>query len=164
MSKKKKSKKKKTALPKKRKKNYKSLIITLAVILAAAAAAAVSYCVYYFNSPESAGFVGKTYKCLKAYDASGDEAHLQDVYNVRYDAYQGSMTLNNDGTFSFWMKPGSADDGEHGGKYTYNKDKDIINATFGNNEKVKFKIARNADGSVEHIEVPYQGYTVYMSE
>ncbi len=161
MSKKKKRKNKKS-LPSKKKKSYKSLIITLAVVLILGAVIAVSCIITYNSSPESAGIV-KTFTCSKAYNASGDEVELGEVYNLRYDNYQGSMTLNNDYTFTFWMTPGAKDDGLHGGSYTYDKDKDIINATFGSGEKVKFKIARNPDGQVNHIEVPYQGYKVYMS-
>ena len=99
MSKKKKRKNKKS-LPSKKKKSYKSLIITLAVVLVLGAVIAVSCIITYNSSPEGAGIV-KTFTCSKAYNASGDEVELGEVYNLRYDNYQGSMTLNNDYTFTF---------------------------------------------------------------
>lgn len=160
MSQKKKTKRKKSA-PTPKNKSKKPYIILLAVVLAAAAVI-TTFVVMNNNARNSAGFYDRTFKSVKAYDASGDEAELQNVYNVRYDSYQGSMSLKDDGTFTFWMTPGSADDGTHGGTYTYNQDKDIIKATFGSGEKADFKIKRKTDGSIDRIEVPYQGYTVYM--
>ncbi len=155
-----KKKRRKTPTPKVKKKNYKPLIVTLAVIVVAIGAIAAA--VIFSGSSGKTDFIGKTLSASKAFDSSGDEAELADVYNVRYDAYKGTMTLNDDGTFSFWMTPGSKDDGVHGGKYSYDSDKEIINATFDDGEKIKFKVIRNSDGTMKHIEVPYQGYTVYM--
>lgn len=161
---KKKTKKKKNTAPKKKKKNIKAVIISAAVVLTVAAAIAVSYIVYINTSLEAADFAGKSFKSVSAYDASGDEADLADVYNVRYDNYQGSMKLNGDGTFELWLFPGAKDDGEHAGKYTYNRDKQELNAKFDGGAKMKMKIIRNGDGSLKRIEVPYNGYTVYMKE
>lgn len=156
-SKKKKKKRNNTNTPKK-KKNYLPIIAAVVVI---AAAAAVLF--FIFNSPSpGADFIGKTLTASKAFDASGDEAELSKVYNVRYDAYKGTMTLNEDGTFTFWMTPGSQDDGVHGGKYTYDDNKKIINATFDDGEKIKIKVICDKNGSFNRVEVPYQGYTVYM--
>ncbi len=160
MSKKKKPKCNSPAI--KKKKSKKPIVIILAVVLAVGIAI-TAFAVFNNVSKNSVGIYGKTFKSISAYDASGDEVKLQDVYNVLYSSYQGTAAFNDDGTFTFWMTPGSADDGTHKGTFTYNKDKDIINATFDNREKVKFTIKRNSDGSVKRIEVPYQGYTVYMS-
>ncbi len=160
MSKKKKPKRNSPTV--KKKKSKKPIIIALAVVLAVTIAV-TAFAVYNNVSRNSVGIYGKTFNSMSAYDASGDEVKLQDVYNVRYDSYQGTVTFNDDDTFTFWMSPGSADDGTHKGSFTYDKDKDIINAVFDNSEKVKFTIKRNSDGSVKRIEVPYQGYTVYMN-
>ncbi len=161
---KKKSKKKKNITTKKKKKNIKPLIATMAVIVGIAAVIAVSYVVYMNTSLAGAGFADKSYVSVSAYDASGDEADLHSVYNVRYDDYKGSMKLNSDGTFELWMTPGAKDDGEHSGKYTYDRDKQVLNAKFDGGAKMKMKIIRNDDGSLKRIEIPYNGYTVYMTE
>jgi hypothetical protein len=157
-----KKKKRKSPIPKKKKKSLKPVIITVAAVVLIAAAVLVSYLVYVNTSLSALDFTEKTLTSVKAYDASGDEAPLNNVYKVRYDDYKGTLKLNGDGTFDLWLQPGSKDDGIHGGKYTYNKEKDIINAKFDNGEKVKFKVIRKKDGSFKRIEVPYQGYTVYM--
>ncbi len=163
MSKKKTGKKKNNA-PKKKKKNIKKLLITLAVVAVIAAAVAVSYVIYLNTSLETADFAGKTFNSVSALDASGDEADLHSVYNVRYDNYQGSMKLSGDGTFELWMTPGAKDDGEHAGTYTYDRDKQVLKAKFSGGAKAEFKLIRNDDGSLKRIEIPYNGYTVYMEK
>ena len=157
-----KKKKRKNPIPKKKKKSLKPLIISAVAVVLIAAAVVISYIVYTNTSLSALDFTDKTLTCVKAYNASGDEAPLGEVYNVRYDNYQGTLKLNGDSTFELWLTPGSKDDGIHGGKYTYNKDKDVINAKFDNGEKAKFKVVRKKDGSFKRVEVPYKGYTVYM--
>lgn len=167
MSKKKSKKKKKNVnTPKAKKKSYKSLIICLCAVAVIAAVIVVSY-VYYLNtSLQATDFANTTWKSVSAYDASSDEVDMATVYSNRYDSYQGSMLLNGDGTFTFWMSTGDPEDGTHSGEYTYNREKDKIVAKFDSGDKVKFKIIRNDDNSIDHIEVPYDEYTVwfYISE
>lgn len=157
-----KKKKRKNPLPKKKKKNIKPIIVTVSVAAVIAVIIIVSYLIYANTSLYAQDFADKTLYSVKAFDASGDEAPLNNVYNVRYDDYKGTLKLNGDATFALWLNPGSADDGVHGGTYTYNREKDIINAKFDNGEKAKFKVVRKKDGSLKRIEVPYAGYTVYM--
>lgn len=158
MSKSKKKKRKNNSPKPSKKKNY--IPIAAAAVLIIAAAVVLFF--VFNNFSDGADFAGRTLTASKAFDASGDEAELAKVYNVRYDSYKGTMTFNEDGTFSFWMTPGSKDDGVHGGKYTYNADKKLINAAFDDGEKIKIKVIRNKDGSFKRVEVPYQGYKVYM--
>lgn len=157
-----KNKKRKNQLVKKKKKSLKPIVVTAIAVALIVAAVAVSYIVYTNTSLSALDFTDKTLTSVKAYNASGDEAPLGEVYNVRYDDYRGTLKLNGDSTFELWLTPGSKDDGVHAGTYTYNRDKDIINAKFDNSEKVKFKVVRNKDGAFKRVEVPYQGYTVYM--
>ncbi len=162
MSKKKKSKKRKNPYPKKKRKNYKPLIIACAVVVLCAVLIIISYVIYLNTSLEAADFVGRDFRSVSALDASGDEVDMEDIYNVRYDSYQGSLTLKGDGTFELWLTSGSADDGTHRGSYTYDREKQIINAVFDSGEKAKFKLVRNGDNTLKRIEVPYNGYTVYF--
>ncbi len=161
MSKSKKHKKKRNT-PAPKKKSVKPVITVVVLALAVAAAIIISYVVYMNNSLYGQDFTERTFTSVKAYDASGDEAPLGEVYNVRYDSYKGTLKLNGDATFELWLNPGTKDDGVHGGTYTYNSEKQLINAKFDSGEKVKFKIVRKKDGAVKRIEVPYAGYTVYM--
>lgn len=161
MSKSKKNKRKKS-IQKKKKKSLKPFIISAVAVVLIAAVVVISYIVYANTLLSAQDFTDKTLTGVKAYNASGDEAPLGEVYNVRYDNYRGTLKLNGDSTFELWLTPGSKDDGVHGGKYTYNKEKEVINAKFDNGEKAKFKVVRKKDGAFKRVEVPYQGYTVYM--
>lgn len=158
----KKNKKKNIKLPKKKKFNYKSLAIWLSVFAAAALVLLCSYIVYLNTSPEAADFVNIRWSSEKAYDASSDEVDMYTVYNNKYNNYQGSMELKGDGGFTFWMNVGDPNDGTHSGRYSYDRDKQKINAVFDNGQKAVFKIVRNDDNKIDHIEVPYEGYTVWF--
>ena len=78
-----KKKKRKSPLPNKKKKSLKPVIITAAAVVLIAAAVIVSYLVYVNTSLSALDFTEKTLSSVKAYDASGDEAPLNKVYNVR---------------------------------------------------------------------------------
>lgn len=156
----KKNKKRNVKSPKKKKKNIKSIIVSCVVVLVIAAAVVTAYIIYQNTSLDAADFSNSTFVCSSARDASGDEADMSDVYNLRYDNYQGSLKLSGDGSFEFWMSPGTKDDGVHAGTYTYNREKQVLNAKFDNGEKVNFKLVRGADGGLKRIEAPYNGYTV----
>lgn len=158
---KKKNKKKNTA-PKKKRKNLKPLIAWLSVLLVIVLIVGISYIVYYNTSLQTTDFANTHWKSVTAYNDSNKKVSIIKVYNNYYDNYQGSMELKGDGTFTFWMNVGDPNDGTHNGSYTYNRDSQILNATFGNGEKTKFKIIRNEDNTIDHIEAPYDGYTVWF--
>ena len=162
---KKRSKKKKSpaAGPKKKKIKVKNIVITACVIAAAAVACAVVYIIYLNTSLSDADFAGKMWRSTSAYDSSGDEADLKTIYNNYYRNYRGSLKLKDDGTFSFWMSVGDPTDGTHSGSYTYDRDKDIVNAVFDSGDKADFKIVRDKNKTIEHIEAPYNGYTIYFT-
>ncbi len=166
MSKKKAKSKKKNYTQKKKKNDFKSLIAVISVVVGIAAVILVSYLVYFYTSLESTDFANTIWRSKSAYNASDDEVDMDIVYNNKYDNYQGSLELKGDGVFTFWMSPGDPNDGTHQGEYTYDKDKNTISAKFDNGEKVTFKIIREKDNSINHIEVPYKGYNVwfYLSE
>ena len=160
-----KSKKKKKPSPKTPKKKSKKPII-IAACIAAAAVAAIVLAVIFKPAPEQAPeFLDKTYYSAYAYDASGDEAELRDVYNIdRYPNYQGSMSLKSDGTFSFWMTVGDPSDGTHKGTYTYDRSAETVKAVFDNGETAEFKVIKNSDGKIERIEAPYGEYKIWFEE
>lgn len=160
MSKKKKKRKPQQIQPKK--KSIKPLIITLCVAIAVIAAIVVSYLVWKNTSLEAADFVGKEWVSVEARNASGDEVDIFEVYNVTYNNYNGRLGLNGDGSFTFWMSPGDEDDGTHTGKYTYDRENEKLNLSFDSGDKKTLKIKRLSDGSIERIEAPYNGYTVYF--
>ncbi|MCH5304698.1 MAG: hypothetical protein J1E41_07525 [Ruminococcus sp.] len=160
---KKKSKKRKNPVQKKKQKDFKPLIIAGVAAIVCVVFIVITYVVYLNTSLEATDFVNKDFKSVSAFDASGDEADMNDIYHVRYDNYQGSLSFKGDGTFELWLTPGSLDDGVHSGSYTYNRDKQVLNATFDSGDKVKFKLVRNSDGTLKRIEVPYDGYTVYFA-
>lgn len=166
MSKKKTKSKKKNNIQKKKKNNLKSLIAVISVIVGIAIVILVSYLVHFYTSLESTDFANTIWRSKSAYDASADEVDIKTVYNNKYDNYQGSLELKSDGVFTFWMSPGDPNDGTHQGTYTYERDKNTISVTFDNGEEAVFKIVRDKDNSINHIEVPYDEYTVwfYLSE
>lgn len=156
---KKKAKKRKPAAPKKKKRSYKSLIITLIVGAVIAGGVTAAYFIYEAGSLHNTVFADKRLVSTSAFTASGDEAELAEVYNVRYDDYQGSMRLKGDGTFTFWMTAGDPEDGTHSGTYTYDREKELITAEFDDGEKAEFKVVKKED-KLDYIEAPYQDYKV----
>ena len=156
---KKKNKKRNTQ---KTKKNLKPLIGWLSALLAIVVIVAVSYIYYYNTSLQTTDFANTAWKSVTAYNDSNKKVSIKKVYNNYYDNYQGSMELKGDGTFTFWMNVGDPSDGTHSGSYTYDRDSQILNATFGNGEEAEFKIIRNEDNTIDHIEAPYDGYTVWF--
>jgi hypothetical protein len=162
MSKKKSKKKQQSNIKKPKKKNLKSLIILICVCVAICAVIVVSYFIYMSTSLEGTDFANTIWRSKSAYDASADEVDITTVYNNRYDNYQGSLTLKSSGEFEFWMSPGDPEDGTHKGDYTYDREKEQLSATFDSGEEATFKIIRNSDNTIDHIEVPYEDYTVWF--
>ena len=159
MSKKKSKKAKKRQPPKKSGK--KAVIITVCVALAAVLLIVGGVLLDRLTNIKYVDFVGKSFQSEAAYDKKGKEVDLNEIYNVRYDNYHGSLNFKEDSTFSMWMTPGP-DDGSHNGTFTYNRGENVIGGEFKNGEKVKFKIVRNKDGTLKRIEAPYEDYTIYF--
>ena len=95
---------------------------------------------------------------LRAVDASGDEADMNDIYNTHYSNYQGSLSFESNGTFEFWMGPGNPADGSHTGMYKQKDGK--IDAVFDNDTEMQFEIRNEGDAPL--IVVPYGEYEVYF--
>lgn len=96
-----------------------------------------------------------------AKNASGDEVQMSEIYNTNYTSYQGSLTFKDDGSFSLWLSPGTADDGTHTGSFTVNSD-DEIEAYFDDGTNTKFEIKRK-DGVADGIIINYNDYEIYFS-
>jgi hypothetical protein len=62
------------------------------------------------------------------------------------------------------MSPGDEDDGTHTGNYSYDREKQTLSMNFDSGDKATYKIIRKKDGTIERIEVPYNGYKVYFIE
>lgn len=86
---------------------------------------------------------------------------MSEIYNTNYTSYQGSLTFNDDGRFSLWLSPGTADDGTHTGCFTVNSD-DEIEAYFDDGTNTKFKIERK-NGTANGIIINYNDYEIYFS-
>lgn len=102
-----------------------------------------------------------TWVPVSARNASEDEVDVQEIYDVYYSNYQGSLKFNKDGTFDFWMAPGLPDDGTHTG--TFELDGDTIKVTFDEGTQTDFYIRRE-DGYIKTIKLGYNDYTVYLGE
>ena len=156
---KKKKKSKKSYVPKTTEKDdYRPLIIFIVAIICIVA----SVFIFNYISKPPADISGTKWKSVSAYDASKDEVDMSVIYENYYSSYQGSLELNEDNTFAFWLQKGNPTDGTHSGKYEYDKSKDIINATFDNGEEKEFKIVRDKNNKIKRIEAPYEKYTVYF--
>ena len=64
--------------------------------------------------------------------------------------------FHTDGTFSFWMSPGSEMDGTHSGTYKLEGDK--INVLFDDDTQSQFEVKKSGDS--EFIIVTYNEYDV----
>lgn len=144
----------------KRKNDTKNTIIAACLLIAVIIIISVCYVIYSFMNPPS-GLEDTQWRSVSAYDASKDEVDINSVYNNYYSSYLGSMSFKSDGTFTFWMGAGDPEDGSHKGEYKYNKD-DTVKASFDNGDEIVLKIIRNDDNSIQRLEVPYEGYTIYF--
>ncbi len=161
MSKSKKSKKKKNVNPavnSKRKANTKKAIIaTIAVLLIAVVVCALLLSIKNNKSDIS----NIEWVSSSAVNASGDEVEMAEVYNTNYTTYKGSLSFKDDGTFSLWLTPGTAEDGTHSGKYSVSGD--TITAIFDDGETTTdFKIHRKGE-EIDSISLNYEDYEVYFT-
>ena len=86
---------------------------------------------------------------------------MAEVYNTNYTTYKGSLSFKDDGTFSLWLTPGTAEDGTHSGKYSVSGD--TITAIFDDGETTTdFKIHRKGE-EIDSISLNYEDYEVYFT-
>lgn len=161
MSKKKKSNKSKIHKTTTTKTKSKAGIIAI-VTVAIVAVVAIIAVIVNSGSPDYSELTSYTWVPTLAKNASGDEADMSEVYDTKYSSYKGSLTFKEDGTFSIWLAPGSADDGTHTGKFSI-KDTDIIDVTFDDSTEAEFKISRR-NSDISYIAVNYNGYEVQFTK
>ena len=164
MSKKKSKKTKKHQPVKKKKSNKKAVIAYICVAVAAVLIIVGAIVADRLTNLKYVDFVGHSMYSTSAYDSKGKEVDLRDVYiNAdRYDNYRGSLVFNEDGTFGMWMGP-APNNGTNEGTFTYNRGENTIKAEYQNGDKIEFKIVRDKNGGIDHIEAPYEGYTIYFT-
>ncbi len=83
---------------------------------------------------------------------------MAQIYNTEYSSYKGSLEYRDDDTFSFWMSPGSPDDGTHSGRYEV-ADNSTVNMYFDDGTNTNFGI-KYVDGKVLAVEVNYDSYKI----
>ena len=146
-----------------RKKQSKKLPIIISCVIVAIIIAASAILTVSCSSQQNRNNELCTYQWIPstAKNASGDEVEMSEIYNTNYTSYQGSLTFNEDGRFSLWLSPGTADDGTHTGSFTVNSD-DEIEAFFDDGTNTKFKIERK-NGTANVIIINYNDYEIYFS-
>ena len=145
------------------KKQSKKLPIIISIIIVAIITAATAISIVSCTSQQSRNNELIAYQWIPstAKNASGDEVEMAEIYNTNYTSYQGSLTFKEDGRFSLWLSPGTADDGTHTGSFAVNSD-DEIEAYFDDGTNTKFKIERK-DGNINGIIINYNDYEIYFS-
>lgn len=160
----KKKNKKSSAKSKQTRKNQsKKLLIIISCILCAILIAVVTISIVSCSSQQSRNDELCAYQWIPstAKNSSGDEVEMSEIYNTNYTSYQGSLTFKEDGRFSLWLSPGTADDGTHTGSFNVNSD-DEIEAYFDDGTNTKFRIERK-NGSASGIIINYNDYEIYFS-
>lgn len=146
-----------------RKKQPKKLPIIIICIIVAIIIAASAILIVSCSSQKNLQSELCSYQWIPstAKNASGDEVEMSEIYNTNYTSYQGSLTFNEDGSFSLWLSPGTPDDGTHTGSFTVNSD-DEIEAYFDDGTNTKFRIERK-NGTANGIIINYNDYEIYFS-
>ncbi|MCI6615926.1 hypothetical protein [Ruminococcus sp.] len=146
-----------------RKKQSKKLQIIISCVIVAIIIAASAILTVSCSSQQNRNNELCTYQWIPstAKNASGDEVEMSEIYNTNYTSYQGSLTFNEDGRFSLWLSPGTADDGTHTGSFAVNSDNEI-EAFFDDGTNTKFKIERK-NGTANGIIINYNDYEIYFS-
>lgn len=160
---KKKSKKSTAKSKQPQKKQTQKLPIIISIIIVAIIIAATALLIVSCTSQQNRQSELCAYQWIPstAKNASGDEVEMSEIYNTNYTSYQGSLTFKEDGRFSLWLSPGTADDGTHTGSFKVNSD-DEIEAYFDDGTNTKFRIERK-DGTVNGIIINYNDYEIYFS-
>ena len=124
-----------------------------------AAAAAVVTLLVIKTREDNARFALKNteWVSVSAVNASGDEADLYEVYNVKYDNYQGRLNFDGNNRFELWLTPGDPDDGTHSG--TYELKGDTVYAKFDEGTKAEFDVKRE-NGKITGIDIGYEEYVI----
>lgn len=145
------------------KKQTKKLPIIIGIIIVAIITAATALSIVSCTSQQNRSNELCSYQWIPstAKNASGDEVEMSEIYNTNYTSYQGSLTFNDDGRFSLWLTPGTADDGTHTGSFTVNSN-DEIEAYFDDGTNTIFKIERK-NGNANGILINYNDYEIYFS-
>ncbi|MGN1432949.1 MAG: hypothetical protein ACI4XI_04520 [Ruminococcus sp.] len=160
---KKKTKKSSAKSKQSQKKQTKKLPIIISIIIVAIIIAATVLSIVSCTSHQNRNNELCSYQWIPstAKNASGDEVEMSEIYSTNYTSYQGSLTFREDGRFSLWLSPGTADDGTHTGSFNVNLD-DEIEAYFDDGTNTKFRIERK-DGTVNGIIINYNDYEIYFS-
>lgn len=141
--------------------NKRRLIIGVVLGMAIVAAAVISTVIFSFGNGLKNELCAYEWTPVSAKNASGDEVDMSEVYNTNYSAYKGSLDFKDDGKFSLWLSPGTADDGTHTGSFELKSDGEI-NAYFDDGTNTVFKV-RNKNGKVDGIIINYDNYEVYFT-
>lgn len=160
---KKKTKKSSAKSKQTRKNQSKKLLIIISCVLCAILIAVVTISIVSCFSQQSRNDELCAYQWVPstAKNSSSDEVEMSEIYNTNYTSYQGSLTFKEDGRFSLWLSPGTADDGTHTGSFNVNSD-DEIEAYFDDGTNTKFRIERK-NGSANGIIINYNDYEIYFS-
>lgn len=141
-------------------KSRRNKIIALISGILVVAVAAVIIIFSLINSSKYSQFCDYVWTPTYAKNASGDEVEMAEVYNTKYSSYQGSLSFKSDGTFQFWLSPGSSLDGTHSGTYSIS-DNSEIDVTFDDGTQTSFTVEYK-DNKADCIKVNYNGYDVYF--
>ncbi|MCH5297059.1 MAG: hypothetical protein J1E85_05250 [Ruminococcus sp.] len=165
MSKKSKTKKKNSNKTANAKKSVNKLRIAILIVAVLVVVGIIASIVIVNANSDTAKIKNELCKAkwtpLSATDASGDEVDMAQVYNTDYSSYEGSLEYSDDNTFSFWLSPGSPDDGTHTGTYEVADDK-TVNMYFDDGTNTRFSI-NCEDNKVLSIEVNYDGYLIIFT-
>lgn len=162
MSKKRKKKTSVKSNTNKSKKSKKAPIILACASVIVIAVIALAVILNFSGSNDiKSGLCDNQWIASSAKNASGDEVEMAEVYKTNYSAYQGSLTFREDGSFSLWLSPGSADDGTHTGKYKLRSDEEI-EAYFDDGTNTIFKVCED-NGKAVGVIVNYNDYEVYFT-
>lgn len=126
------------------------------------AAIIVIVVVNIFSSVRDSQLYNFGWVAASATNSSGDEVDMGEVYKVNYSSYQGTLTFNENGTFSLWLSPGSADDGTHTGVYAFTDDS-TIDVIFDDGTVTSFTVNRKS-GEIDSIVINYNEYDVYFKK
>lgn len=162
MSKSKKKNKKKQDNPSKTKPRRKAPIVIAIIACAICAGLIVFFCCRAIDdSSKKSELCNVSWVSSSAFNSSGDEVELAEVYNTNYTSYQGSLTFMEDGRFSLWLSPGSSDDGTHSGTYSV-IDSSTIAVTFDEGTETEFFVERK-NNKITSISLSYDNYVVYFT-
>lgn len=142
-------------LEKQRKAKRNTIITVIAVVLIAAGITTTAILSVTLNPVNTVKGAWSSVSAVVT--ATGETADLKEIYNVYYSNYTGSLTLNEDGTFSFYMTVGE-DTGNNNGTYTVTDH--TIHGVFESGAKAEFTFVPGAHREADAIKAPYGEYTI----